>query len=178
MNFIQANRQQRVYGSTRAQLDDDTINSPKRRVMQAGDSVTATASSKTSRTSASTVVAQPRQQQGGDDDDCPSGRDYSYRHGRLHPLLSILHLTSSCQRMYKCSSFAMTGSLACSIQPQQVEGTALPARQLMAAARATADIRIVDSSGKILMTSPAWRPSDTKVPPSTWTATAKPVILV
>ena len=79
----------------------------------------------TSRTSASTVVAQPRQQQGGDDDDCPSGRDYSYRHGRLHPLLSILHLTSSCQRMYKCSSFAMTGSLACSIQPQQVEGTAL-----------------------------------------------------
>ena len=71
----------------------------------------------TSRPSASTVVAQPRQQQGGDDDDCPSGRDYSYRHGRLHPLLSIRHHTSLCQRMYKCSSFAMTGSLACSRQP-------------------------------------------------------------
>ena len=117
MNFIQANQQRRVYGSTRAQLDNDTVNSPKRRVLQAGDSVTATASP--------TIVAQPRQQQGGDDDDCPSGRDYSYRHGRLHPLLSIRHHTSLCQRMYKCSSFAMTGSLACSIQPQQVEGTAL-----------------------------------------------------
>ena len=161
MNFIQANQQRRVYGSTRAQLDNDTVNSPKRRVLQAGDSVTATAS-KTSRQSASTVVAQPRQQQGGDDDDCPTGRDYSYRHGRLHPLLSIRHHTSLCQRMHECSSFAMIGSLACSRQPPRFSpGRSKAQRRHHGNSWHTLELPLISGStilrGKILMTSPAGR---------------------